>query len=43
MRTLNRIAAGVLAIALIAAGLLVAVEAILVAAGRRAWLLPLDR
>jgi hypothetical protein len=43
MRVLNRLAAAVLGLALLAFGLLVAVEAILFGAGRPAWLLPLNR
>lgn len=43
MRVVNRIAATLLGVVLLAAGLLIAVEAALLAAGRAPWLLPLDR
>jgi hypothetical protein len=43
MRRVNRIASGVLGVLLIAAGLLVAVEMVLIAAGRQPAWLPLQR
>jgi hypothetical protein len=43
MRAVNRIAAGLLGMVLLAGGLLVAVEGALAAAGRSPWLLPLGR
>jgi hypothetical protein len=42
MRTANRLGTLLLGLALIAVGLLVAIETALVAAGRDPWLLPLD-
>jgi hypothetical protein len=42
MRTANRVGALLLGLLLLAVGLLVVVEAVLVAAGRGPWLLPLD-
>jgi hypothetical protein len=42
MRTANRVGALLLGLLLLAVGALVVVEAVLVAAGREPWLLPLD-